>query len=73
MLQEQLYESILINYLKHPDKWARLMAAATLGKIGDTNAFVPLEQAMNDPDEGVRLMVQIAINEFNQKKIEAEK
>lgn len=63
----------LINYLKHPDKWARLMAAAALGKIGDLTAVEPLEQVLNDSDDGVRYMAQTAFNELNQKKIEAEK
>jgi hypothetical protein len=63
----------LINYLKHPDKWARLMAAAALGKIGDTTAVEPLQQALNDSDEGVRNMAQTAFNELNQKSLKAEK
>jgi len=63
----------LIKYLQHPDKWARLMAAAALGKIGDLKAIVPLEKALNDSDEGVGNMVQTALNELNQNKVQAEK
>jgi len=62
----------LINYLKHTNEWARLMAAAALGKIGDMRAVEPLAQAINDPDEGVRNMAQTALNELQQKKIQAE-
>src|ERR1019366_869919 len=46
----------LIAYLKHQDQWARLMAAAALGKMGDMRALGPLEQALSDSDEGVRFM-----------------
>jgi hypothetical protein len=49
------------------------MAAAALGKIGDTSAVEPLKQALNDADAGVREMVQTSLNELNQKKIQAEK
>jgi len=54
----------LIQYLEHPDKWARLMAAAALGKMRDPRAIRPLEQALGDPDEGVRYMAQTALKEL---------
>jgi HEAT repeat protein len=54
----------LIQYLQHPDKWARLMAAAALGKMKEPRAIKPLEQALDDPDEGVRYMAQTALNEL---------
>jgi hypothetical protein len=66
----------LIIYLKDQDEWARLMAAAALGKIGDIRALGPLEQALKDTDEGVRSMARTALNELQQKcqkKIQAEK
>jgi len=65
----------LIIYLKHQDEWARLMAAAALGKIGDIRAIEPIKQALNDPDEGVRNMAKTALDELqkkNQKKIQAQ-
>ena len=62
----------LIQYLTHTNEWARLMATAALGKIGDIRAVEPLEQAINDPDEGVRNMAQTALNELRPKKIQAE-
>jgi HEAT repeat protein len=52
----------LIAYLSHDDEWARLMAAAALGKIGDPRAVQPLEKALSDPDEGVRFMAQTALD-----------
>lgn len=55
---------LLIQYLKHPDKWARLMAAAALGKMKEPGAIKPLEKALDDPDEGVKVMVQKALDEL---------
>ena len=54
----------LIQYLNHPDEWARLMAAAALGKMGDARAIKSLEQALDDPDEGVRFMAETALKEL---------
>ena len=36
----------LIQYLQHKDKWARLMAVAALGKMGDSRATEPLKEAL---------------------------
>jgi len=54
----------LIQYLQHPDLWARLMAAAALGKMRDQRAIEPLKHALDDPDEGVRHMVKTALKEL---------
>lgn len=54
----------LIEYLNHQDKWARLMAAAALGKMGDSRAIEPLKETLNDPDPGVKYMAQTALNEL---------
>jgi hypothetical protein len=62
----------LIKYLGHTSEWARLMAAAALGKIGDMRAVEPLTRAIEDPDEGVRNMAQTALAELQQKKIQAD-
>jgi HEAT repeat protein len=58
---------ILIAYLEHDDKWARLMAAAALGKMDDLGAVGPLERHLQDPDEGVRLMARTALEELRRK------
>lgn len=61
----------LIDYLGDQDKWARLMAAAALGKMKDVRAIGPLESVIDDPDEGVRFMARTALNELRQKGAES--
>jgi hypothetical protein len=56
----------LIQYLEHDDEWARLMAAAALGKIGDRRAINPLKQALNDEDEGVRHIAKIGLENLKE-------
>jgi len=58
----------LIQYLQHPDNWARLMAAVALGKMGDSRAVKPLSHALDDPDEGVRYTVWTALNELTHER-----
>lgn len=57
----------LIDYLRHQDKWARLMAAAALGKMKDARAIGPLERVLDDPDEGVGFMARTALDELRHK------
>lgn len=57
----------LIQYLQHEDEWARLMAAAALGKMEDSRALEPLNKALYDPDQGVRHMARLALNELSSK------
>jgi hypothetical protein len=54
----------LISHLSDPDPYARLMAAAALGKLGAAEAVGPLTQALRDPDEGVRYMAGVALREL---------
>lgn len=58
----------LIQYLQHPDKWARLMAAAALGKMGDSRAIESLSRTRDDPDGGVRYMSQTALKELTPER-----
>lgn len=62
----------LIQYLQHPDKWARLMAASALGKMKDPRAIEPLSKALNDSDEGVRYMAQTALKELAPERRDKE-
>lgn len=52
----------LITYLEHPDHWARLMAAAALGKMHDASAILPLGKMLEDQDQGVRYMAGVALS-----------
>jgi TolB-like protein len=52
----------LLQYLRHDDEWARVMAAAALGKMNDARAIEPLRRALNDSDQGVRHMAGLALN-----------
>ena len=51
-------------YLKHPDRWARMMAAEVLGKIHDPKAIPALKVALNDQHQGVRYMAELALKEI---------
>jgi hypothetical protein len=55
----------LILYLQDPDPYARLMAAAALGRLQDPAAQEPLRQAVQDPDEGVGYMAGVALKELS--------
>lgn len=55
----------LIIYLKHPDRWARMMAAEVLGKMSDPRAIPPLKEALNDSHQGVRYMAELALKEIS--------
>lgn len=55
----------LIIYLKHPDRWARMMAAEVLGKMNDPRAIPPLKEALNDSHQGVRYMAELALKEIS--------
>jgi len=55
----------LILYLQNPDPYARLMAAAALGRLHDPAAVEPLRQAVQDPDEGVGYMAGVALKELS--------
>jgi HEAT repeats len=55
----------LCVYLKHPDRWARMMAAEVLGKIHDPKAIPALKETMNDPHQGVRYMAELALKEIS--------
>ncbi len=54
----------LCVYLKHPDRWARMMAAEVLGKIHDPKAIPALKEALNDQHQGVRYMSELALKEI---------
>ncbi len=54
----------LCNYLKHPDRWARMMAAEVLGRIHDPRAIPALKEALNDQHQGVRYMSELALKEI---------
>jgi hypothetical protein len=54
----------LCVYLKHPDRWARMMAAEVLGKIHDPRAIPALKEALNDQHQGVRYMSELALKEI---------
>lgn len=54
----------LCAYLKHPDRWARMMAAEVLGKIHDPRAIPALKAALNDQHQGVRYMSELALKEI---------
>ena len=55
----------LCAYLKHPDRWARMMAAEVLGKIHDPRAIPALKAALNDQHQGVRYMAELALKEIS--------
>jgi hypothetical protein len=62
----------LIIYLKHPDRWARMMAAEVLGKMNDPRAIPPLKEALNDTHQGVRYMAELALKEISALESAAE-
>ena len=55
----------LTVYLKHPDRWARMMAAEVLGRIHDPKATPALKEALNDQHQGVRYMAELALKEIS--------
>jgi hypothetical protein len=55
----------LTVYLKHPDRWARMMAAEVLGRIHDPKAIPALKEALNDQHQGVRYMTELALKEIS--------
>jgi hypothetical protein len=57
----------LIQSLRVGDGYTRLMAAQTLGKLGDKRAVSPLTEALKDEDKNVRSSAKSALNKIKRK------
>lgn len=59
---------VLIEALKNSDKTVRLLAAQTLGNIGNSEAIQALIETLNDEDDQVQYIARLALSQIGNSK-----